>query len=107
MSNFSCCPLSWLFCTKAANNKINSTHKRALRAIYGDYESTFEKLLDRDKSKTIHKKNLKILMTEVYRTINHLNPEYMWEVFAERDVPYRLRSNELCKIPSENSQRYG
>ena len=46
-------------------SKINRTHKRALRALYGDYESTFEELLDRDKSKTIHKKNLQILMTEV------------------------------------------
>ena len=57
--------------------EINRTHKRALRALYGDYESTFEDLLDRDKSKTIHKKNPEILLTEDYRTINHLNPEYM------------------------------
>ena len=73
MSNFSYCPLIWLFCIKGANNEINRTHKRALRALYGDCESMFEELLDRDKSKTIHKKNLQILMTEVYRTINHLN----------------------------------
>ena len=104
MSNFSYCPLIWLFCTKGA---INRTHKRALRALYGDYGSTFEELLDRDKSKTIHKKNLHILMTEVYRTINHLNPEYMWEFFTKRDVPYGLRSSELCMIPSVNYQRYG
>ena len=95
MSNLSYCPLIWLFCTKRANNEINRTHKRALRALCEDYESTFEELLDRDKSKTIHKKNLQILMTEVYRTINHLNPKYMWEFFTKRDVPYSLRSSEL------------
>ena len=60
-----------------------------------------------EKSETIHKKNLQILMTEVYRTINHLNPEYMWEFFTKRDVPYGLRSSELCTIPSVNPQRYG
>ena len=107
MSNFSYCPLIWLFCTKGANNEINRTRKRVLRALYGDYESTFEELLDRDKSKTIHKKNLQLLMTEVYRTINNLNPEYMWKFFTKRDVPYGLSSSELCKIPSVNSQRYG
>ena len=107
MSNFSYCPLIWLFCTKGANNEINRTHKRALRALYGDYESSFEDLLDREKSKTIHKKNLEILMTDVYRTINHLNPEYMWEFFTKRDVPYGLRISELCKIPSVNTQCYG
>ena len=107
MSNFSYCPLIWLFCSKGAINEINRTHKRALRALYGDYESTFEELLDNDKSLTIHKKNLQSLMVEIYKTINHLNPAYMWELFIKKDVPYNLRSNKLCKIPSVNSQRYG
>ena len=41
MSNLSYCPLIWLFCIKRANTEINSIpHKRALRVLYGDYEST-------------------------------------------------------------------
>ena len=107
MSNFSYCPLIWLFCGKGANNEINRTHKQALRALYRDYEFTFEELLDKDKSMTIHKKNLQRLMVEIYKTVNHLNPAYMWEFFIKKDVPYNLRSNELFKIPSVNSQRYG
>ena len=87
--------------------KLIRTHKRALRALYGNYESTFEELFDKDKSMTIHKKNLQRLMVEIYKTINHLNPAYIWEFFTKKDVPYNLRSNELCKIPSVNSQRYG
>ena len=66
MSNFSYWPLIWLFCSKGANNEIDRTHKRALRALYGDYESTFEELLDKDKSMTIHKKNLQRRMVEIY-----------------------------------------
>ena len=31
----------------------------------------------------------------------------MWEFFTKKDVPYGLRSSELCKIPSVNTQRYG
>ena len=77
MSSFSYCPLIWLFCSKGANNEINRTHKRALRALYGDYESTFEELLDKGKSLTIHKKNLQRLMVEIYKKLNHLNPAYM------------------------------
>ena len=107
MSNFSNCPLIWLLCSKGANNEINWTHKRALRALYGDYESTLEELLDKDKSMTVHKKNLQRLMVRIFRTINHLNPAYMWEFFMRKDVPYNFHSNELCKIPSLNSQRYG
>ena len=84
MSNFSYCPLIWLFCSKGANNESNRTHILALRALYGDYESTFEELLDKDKSMTIHKKNLQKLMVEIYKTINHLNPAYMWEFFIKK-----------------------
>ena len=107
MSNFSYCPLIWLFCSKVANNEINRTHKHALRTLYRDYESTFEELLDRGDTKTTHKKNLQNLMVEIYKSMNHLNPEYMWDFFVKKDVPYNLRTKELCKLPSVSSQRYG
>ena len=106
-NSFSYCPLISLFCSKGANNEINRTHKWALRALHGDYESTFEELLDKDKSMKIHKKNLQRLMVAIYKIINHLNPAYMWEFFLKKDVSYNLCSNELCKILSVNSQRYG
>ena len=107
MSNFSYCPLIWLFCSKVANNEINRTHKRALRTLYRYYESTSEELLDRDDIKTTHKKNLQYLMVEIYNSMNHLNPEYMWDFFVKKDVPYNLRTKEQCKLPSVSSQRYG
>ena len=47
MSNFSYFSLIWLFCSKGANNESNRTHKRALRTLYGDYESTLEKVSDK------------------------------------------------------------
>ena len=56
---------------------------------------------------TIHKKDLQILMVEMYKTINHLTSAYMWEFFIKNDVPYNLCSNKVSKIPSVNSQRYG
>ena len=58
MSKFSYCPLILLFGSKGVNNEINTIHKRALRILYGDYESILEELVDRDKSKTTHRKNL-------------------------------------------------
>ena len=92
--------------SKTANNDINRTHKRALRILY-DYESTFEKLLESDLTKTTHTKNLQKLTIEVYTSFNHLNPRYMWEFFVKIDVQYNLRTKELCKLPSASSQRYG
>ena len=63
--------------------------------------------LDRGDTKTIHTKNLRNLMVEIYKSFNQLNPEYMWEFFIKKDVPYNLRTKELCKLPLVSSQRYG
>ena len=40
------------------NNKINNIHERALRIVYQDKKSSFETLLKRDKSTSIHVKKL-------------------------------------------------
>ena len=42
LSNFNYCPLIWMFCGKTSNDDINRLHKRALRVLLDDYESTFE-----------------------------------------------------------------
>ena len=97
------CPLY----STTANNDINRTHKRTLRILYRDYESTFEEHLERDNTKTTHTKNLQKLMIEVYKSLNHLNPEYIWDFFVNKDVQYNLRTKELCKLPSVSSQSYG
>ena len=95
LSNFSYCPLIWLFCSKTANKDINKTNKRALRVLYGDYDSSFDQLLARAGSITVHQKNLQSLMIEIYKTMNHLNPSYIWEFFVKKDIPYKLRTKEL------------
>ena len=42
------CPLIWMFCSRSANNKISKLHERALRIVYDDCNSKFEKLLTKD-----------------------------------------------------------
>ena len=46
-------------------------------------------------------------MIEIYKTMNHLNPSYIWEFFAKKDIPYNLRTKELCGLPSAKSHPYG
>ena len=107
MSNLSYCPLIWMFCSKSANKKINRTNKRALRLLYEDYDSSFEQLLEKDGSITMHQRNLQNLMTEIYKTINQINPAYIWEFFVEKDMPYNLRTKVLCRLPQVQTNRYG
>ena len=44
-SQFSYCPLVWMFCSRTSNNMINKIRERALRVILNDHESYFETLL--------------------------------------------------------------
>ena len=57
-------PLVWMFCGRQTNARINHIHERTLRAVYNDEIRPFEELLWRDKSETIHWRNIKILAAE-------------------------------------------
>ena len=72
-----------------------------------DSEETLEALLQRDGPLTIYKRNPQKLMVEVYKTLNHLNPPYMWDLFTKKVVEYDFRIKILCKLPPARSQRFG
>ena len=55
-SQFSYCPLVWMFTSRTINNKINKLHERLLRLVYNDNTSTFSKLLSIGRDFTIHQK---------------------------------------------------
>ena len=67
MSQFSCCPLVWMCQSRALNKQTSKLHQRALQLVYDDRQSTFEELLNIDKSLTIHHKNVQVLATELYK----------------------------------------
>ena len=50
-----------MFCQRSSNIRINHLHERALRIIYKDNESTFEDLLKKDNSVSIHHTNIRLL----------------------------------------------
>ena len=90
-SQFAYCPLVQVCCDKTSDNRINHLHERALRTVYNDNVSTFEKLLETDNSVTIHV-NPRILATELYKTKEYLAAPIMNEIFEQRNIQYNLRS---------------
>ena len=73
-SQFNYCPLMWMWHNRTLNNKINRLHERALRIVYKNNNLTFQELLEKDGSVTIHHKNLQRLATEMYKIKYHLSP---------------------------------
>ena len=52
---------------RGLNNKINHMQQRALRIVYNDCSASFEGLLNKDKSVTIHQSNPQQLATENFK----------------------------------------
>ena len=76
-SQFGYCLLFWMFHIIRHNNKINRLHKRMLRIVCKDYESSFAELLFEDKSFTVHHKNVQKIAIEMYKVKNELWPKIM------------------------------
>ena len=73
-SLFNYCPLVWMCHNRTLNNKINKLHERALRLVYKEKNLTFDELLEKDKSFSVHEKNLQTLAIEMYKVKNKLCP---------------------------------
>ena len=107
LSQFSYCPLVWMCQSRTLDNKINKLHERALRFVYDDRQSTFEKLLNIDKSVTTHQRNLQMLVTELYKVHYGLSPERMNNIFKKRDVTYNSRNNSTFETRNIKSVYFG
>ena len=55
------------------NYKINRLQERALRLIYNDYISSFDELLSKDGTFTIHEQNIHNLAIEMFKALNDLS----------------------------------
>ena len=73
--HFNYCLLVWMCHSRTLNNIINKLHQRCLRLIYTEKTSTFQELLDKDNSVSIHMRNIQSLATEMYKEANNISPE--------------------------------
>ena len=84
-SQFNYCPLIWMIHARGLNDKINNVHEKVLRIDYSSYRSTFQELLDKDTSFSVHHRNIQIFMgfrqqlTELY----HITSEHTMRFSGE------------------------
>ena len=105
ISQFSYSPLVWMFHSRNINIRINNLHFRALRMVYRDNTSTFEELLKRDGSVTIHHRILQFLAIEMFKVDRGLAPVFMNEIFPKNknagtdNISSNTRSNATFYNP--------
>ena len=93
VSQFSYCPLVWMFHTKELNSRINSLHEKALRLTYQNRNLSFDELLKLGKSISIHCRNLQCLLTEIYKVKMGLSPPIVNDILM-------LDENASCNLRS-------
>ena len=103
LSAFTYCPIVWMFCSKKSNNLVDSVYKRGIRTVENDFTLTLEEILTRTNRVNCHRKNLELLLIEMYKSINSINPVFMWDIFPTVNSKYALRSGHNVKIPSSAS----
>ena len=69
-SRASCCSLIWMFCSKIGNNKINKIHRRTLRTICLNDETSLYKLLEIGNSEIIQSRHIKVLLAEILKSLS-------------------------------------
>ena len=106
-SQFNYCPLTWMFHNRTLNNKINRLHERALRIVYKNDNLTFQQLLDKDNSVTIHDRNLQRLAVEMYKAKNGLSPLPMQALFSQQNYTHDLRNKKHWVVPAVRTVVYG
>ena len=83
-----------MFHSRTLNNRINKTHEITLRLVYkNETFLSFDDLLKRSKSVSIHQKSLQLLATEICKTKNDLGPKIMKDTFHFIQKPYNLRND--------------
>ena len=94
--------------SKSLTQKINKTHHKFLKILYNDYDSTFEQLLLKEGTFTIHQINTQKLMIEIYKSKNNTGPKLLKYIF--KDSNYKgptLRTPKDFRRDNIETQKYG
>ena len=105
-SQFNYCPLLWMCHSRILNGKINKLHERALRVVYKGDNLTFQQMLEKDNSYTIHERNLQKLAVEMYKVRHNLSPAPFQDIFIKAN-PQNLRNDRGFEIPKVRTVNNG
>ena len=85
--------------SRKIHRQIDKIHERALRIVYMDNVSSFDELLIKSKSVSIHTRNLQHSAIEFYKALHNLSSSLMSEIFRTKKSNYSFR-NDAVPVPN-------
>ena len=93
--------------TKGNLSNLLRLHERALRLVYNDYCSTFQHLLEKDDSCTVHHSNLHFLSIQLYKVVNDLTTNIFSNIILRNNQGVSLHSQNEFALPQVRTESCG
>ena len=96
-----------MFCPRRSSNLIKKVQERALCITCNDQLTDLKSLLSNHNGITIHQRNLQVLMTEIYKIINHIAPPIMSTVVKLGENTHNAKYFQVLYNKSRRTVNYG
>ena len=84
----------------------SKVHHKALKVVCNSNKN-YDELLRDNNEFSIHLRHLRALICEVFKSLNNLNPEFIWSYFVFKNIMYNIRNGPLLRLPSAKSTSCG
>ena len=105
MSNFNYCPIVWISLARNRSTELR-IYKNA-PCVLCWMITGYHDLLIQSEVPGIKIMTLCLLAIEVFKCVNKLNPEYLYEMFTIKKCPYDFRDTSILERSKSNTTRFG
>ena len=97
---FNYAPLIWIFAGKTLVNKIWKIRHRTLRWVTMNTINHTKNFFNSTITCLINQRHLQYQSLEIFESLKHLNPGFLWYYFNEDPFPYDLRKGTIPLVKS-------
>ncbi len=94
-------------CSKSDTKKVEKVQERALCFIFRKFESDYKSLLNLAEHSSPYMDRLRTIVTEVYKAINGMSPDFLQDLFVIKANVHGLRDNNKMKLYKFKTMTYG
>ena len=96
----------WMFAGEKLISKVQKIFYKTLHIVHETFEKSYEDLLLMNYI-SIHQNHLHFLATEIFKSVNNLNLQFMWNYFSFKPILCELRKGNAMHFSPAGSTWHG